>query len=80
MSCKYSTKITDSKFRNVTGERDSLTLKKKKKKLTSVQEGKTVRIIDSAQTKLPNLSLVEFFLFLSIPPPALFIKVTKINI
>lgn len=81
MSCKYSTKITDSKFRNVTGERDSLTLKNKTKKpLTSVQEGKTVRIIDSAQTKLPNLSLVEFFLFLSIPPPALFIKVTEINI
>lgn len=45
MSCKYSTKITDSKFRNVTGERDSLTLKNKTKQktLTSVQ-GKTVRI------------------------------------
>lgn len=26
---QYSTKITDSKFRNVTGERDSLTLKNK---------------------------------------------------
>lgn len=41
-----------------------------------------VRIIDSAQTgtKLPNFSLVELFLSLSIPPPALFIKVAKINI
>lgn len=65
MSCKYSTKITDSKFRNVTGERDSLTLKNKTKQktLTSVQEGKTVsiRFRSNEATKFILSGVFSFF-------------------
>lgn len=79
MSCKYNTKIKTVDSGMLLGKRDSLTLKNKTNPCISTRS-KTVRIIDSAQMKLPNLSLVELFLLLSIPPPALFIKVAKINI
>lgn len=81
MSCKYNTKIKTVDSGMLLGKRDSLTLKKQTKPNPYIStRSKTVRIIDSAQMKLPNISLVELFLLLSIPPPALFIKVTKINI
>lgn len=81
MSCKYNTKIRTVDSGMLLGKRDSLTLKKQNKTNPSIStRSRAVRIIDSAQMKPPNPSLVELFLLLSVPPPALFIQVTKINI